>query len=451
MSKFESSPIVKEFRKQKANNLQKENIFVITGVSGGPDSMALLYLLHRFEIKTVAVHCNYQLRGENSEKDQELVEKMCGLWGIECVAVRLDVKEAGNQNFQAWARSRRYQVFNDLRNEYGADLVATAHHEDDQLETIFQKILRGAGMPAWKGMSVIDQDIFRPLLRVQKSDIMMFVEDNNIPYRIDSSNEESTYSRNFLRHNWFPLLNKLFPGWRENLLKIPIRAAEFEGMADEILSSLKKNRTTLRRENFLALSPGIREPLLHRFYETSGMNGPISTGAISEISRLDTLQTGKTIQLNNTTYLTRNRDYFVLEVKETKTEEPVTIHQDQLNKETRKDDFIFKIKPVQTSFEEGTLHLDADKICFPVKLRQWENGDRFSPLGMEGNQLVSDHLTNRKIRSTEKSRAKIIESFDGIICAVIFPHKLKDGQIGTLADPFRCTSETRQIFTIRKQ
>lgn len=450
MNKFESSPVVKEFQKQKASNLPKEKVFLIAGVSGGPDSMALLYLLHRFDIKTVAVHCNYQLRGEASDKDQELVEKMCALWGVECIAVRLDSPKTENGNFQAWARERRYQVFRDLMAEYKADYITTAHHEDDQLETILQRILRGAGTPAWKGMNILDDEIFRPLLGVEKSGVMKFVQDFNIPYRIDISNEESTYARNFLRHNWFPALNRFFPGWRENLLKIPHRAAEFEGMADEILSLVQVDEQTLNREKFLNLTPGIRDAVFYRFYEKSGIELPVSSGGLSEINHLEKLQTGKSIQLNNQVFVTRDRKRFILYENKETADETLTIFREQLEKELQTDSLILKTADELNAFEKETLNLDAGKVKFPISIRKWKDGDVIQPMGMTGTQLISDHLTNRKIKSTEKNLAKVIESFDGIICAVIFPHKLKDGQIGTLSELYKCTSDTSQILIIRK-
>lgn len=447
MNKFESSPIVKEFQKQKSRLTGVNR--VIAGVSGGPDSMALLYLLHRFELDTVVVHCNYQLRGEQSDKDQELVEQMCMQWGAECIAVRLDSSQAETQNFQAWARSRRYEIFRDIKEEYDADVIATAHHEDDQIETILQKILRGAGTPAWKGMDVIDQDKFRPLLGVKKSEIMKFVQDFNIPYRIDSTNEESTYARNFLRHNWFPLLNKFFPGWRENLLRIPNRAKEFEAMADEILAPLKIDDVTLHR-NFLDVSPDIREAVFLRFYELSGMNIPLSSAALSEVHRLDTLQTGKSVQLSGGVFVYRNRDHFVVTTEKNQPDNPVSFTREQLEDGSHADSLLLKMYPAATGFEESTLNMDADKLKFPIVIRRWENGDSLQPIGMQGTQLVSDHLTNRKIRADLKKRAKVIESFDGMICAIIFPHKLQDKQIGTLAEPLKCTSDTKTILTVRK-
>jgi len=273
MSKFESSPVAKAFQKSVKNYLPDSST-LITGVSGGPDSMALMYLLHRFELDTVIVHCNYQMRGEDSEKDQRLVEKMSAFWGFECVAVRLE-KETSS-NFQEWARERRYEVFFDLKREFDADFVTTAHHQDDQIETILQRILRGSGVSAWRGIKPMENQLFRPLMEVSKSEIMKFAEEFNIPYRIDNSNEESTYARNFLRHNWFPELQNFFPGWRDNILKLSARATEFELMTDEVLKSVKTNNRSLSRSDFLNLPDPIRPPVLYQFLETVDFDYSIS-------------------------------------------------------------------------------------------------------------------------------------------------------------------------------
>lgn len=122
---------------------EPSSLFVI-GVSGGPDSMALLYLLHLLEQDTFVVHVNYGKRGKKSDKDQELTEQMAFQWGFECCSIRLDPEEAKGKNFQNWAREQRYRFFRDLMQDLKADAIVTAHHQDDQIETILQKLFRGA-------------------------------------------------------------------------------------------------------------------------------------------------------------------------------------------------------------------------------------------------------------------------------------------------------------------
>ncbi|PWN07368.1 tRNA lysidine(34) synthetase TilS [Rhodohalobacter mucosus] len=450
MGKFESSPVTKTFLSAHQKFLTKENR-IIVGVSGGPDSMALLYLLHRTDTDSVAVHCNYGLRGKDSDKDQELVEEMCKLWEIECVAVRPEI-DKNSGNFQNKARDERYRIFEELKSEYGADYIATAHHRDDQVETILQKLLRGAGMGSWKAMSPLDGEFFRPLLDIPKSEILNFVQLMNVPFRMDGSNEESTYARNFLRHAWFPDLSRLFPGWKENLLRLPDRADEYTAMADTILAGCLNGTTRLNRDRFLSLPDTIRQGIMHRFLEKSIDGLSVSAAFLNTLNTLDSLQTGNRISINERYDLLRDRDEFVLSDTETAESsfQKVVIQQNHLQKIFRANGLILRIENFNGSFDNRSLKLDSEKVAFPVTLRRWKEGDQFTPLGMDGTQRISDHLTNRKISSAEKSDAFVLESFDGVIVAVIFPHSAADGQIGTISEQVRCSDNTQTTVTIRK-
>ena len=446
MSKFESSPVTKAFQKS-VNNYLPDSSTLIVGASGGPDSMALLYLLHRYELDAVIVHCNYQIRGEDSEKDQRLVEKMSSFWGFECVSVRLEKESLSN--FQEWARERRYEVFFDLKREFDADFVTTAHHQDDQIETILQRILRGSGISAWRGIRPIENQLFRPLLGVSKADILKFVEQFNIPYRIDNSNEESTYARNFLRHNWFPELQKFFPGWRENILKLSVRATEFELMADEILKSVRKNNRSLYRSEFLNLPNQIRPAILYQFLDSVKFEIVASSSLQNIAEKVSELQSGKAVQLSSKYQIIRDRDLFTVQKLDSEQKSPVVINSDDLKQISRVYGIELQVEEFTGEFIPRTLSMDLSKISFPITIRQWKEGDSIRPLGMEGTQLISDHLTNRKISSAQKTEAFLIESFDGNICAVIFPHHTSDDQIGTISEQVRCSSETKKVLVIR--
>ena len=448
MSKFESSPVAKAFQKSIKNYLPDAST-LIAGVSGGPDSMALLYLLHRFEVNAVIVHCNYQLRGEDSEKDQRLVEKMSAFWGFECVSIRLD-KES-DSNFQEWARERRYEIFFDLKHEFDADFVTTAHHQDDQIETILQRILRGSGISALSGIKALERQLFRPLLEVSKSEIMKFAEQFNIPYRIDNSNEESTYARNFLRHNWFPELHHFFPGWRDNILKLSVRATEFKLMTVEVLSSIKKSSGSISRTGLLNLPEEIRTPVLYQFIEEMTFNINVSSSLQKVAEKLPELQSGKAVHLSNEYQIIRDRDLFTVQYLSNDRKPPVKISSDDLNQIKKVYGLHLNVEKFTEEFSSETLSMDFSKIAFPITIRQWEEGDTIRPLGMEGNQLISDHLTNRKISSARKSEAFVIESFDGNICAVIFPHHTSDNQLGTISEMVRCDSKTEKVLVIRNQ
>ncbi len=455
MSKFELSRLNREFQAIKERFPGLFNGKMVLGVSGGADSMSLLYLLHRNQIDTVAVHCNYQVRGKSSDQDQQLVEEVCSLWNIDCVSVRLNPKESEGQNFQAWARDERYRIFREIKVTENANLILTAHHEDDQIETILQKMLRGSGIGSWKGMDLLDGDLLRPLLKVSKSEIMEFVQKYHVPYRIDSSNEESTYARNFIRNNWFPELNTLFPGWKENLMRIQDRSVEFEKMADQLLSYLTEGEypdCRLKRKEFLQLDRALWPVVMHRYLQRIDSGLDISRGFLSHIQELENLQTGKSIQITDNTHLVRDRSFFVIE----KSSDNFPIG----STEIIIDDSISESRTVFGEIEisaetwdqkirEHIIQLDYDKLKFPLTFRKWKEGDRIKPLGMKGSQLISDHLTNVKIPAVEKKGVKVLTSFDGIVYAVIFPTDFQDNKLGTIAETAKCDSQTKKILILR--
>ncbi|MEX0944125.1 MAG: tRNA lysidine(34) synthetase TilS [Balneolaceae bacterium] len=456
MSKFELSHVNNRFRKLKKDHLETLKGPVIAGVSGGPDSMALLYLLHRNRIETIVVHCNYQLRGKSSDLDQELVEKICSLWEIECVSVRLDPELMSKGNFQAWARDERYRILREIKKEEKGSLILTAHHEDDQIETILQKMLRGAGLISWKGMRFIEGDLFRPLLQVSRSEIMNFVQDFNIPYRIDSSNEESTYARNFIRNNWFPELNKLFPGWKENLLRLPDRSEEFRIMTDHLLKAVVNEEDhSLNRSELLNLDETLWPVIIHRYLGEMSDDFDVSRGFLEQMEQLKNLQSGQSIQLSESKSLIRDRNRFLVDDNVVDDDDEGAVDSRLLTQKMATNGVIisnieFNVETWDGTFVEGVLHLDQKTLNYPLTLRNWRDGDKFRPLGMGGSQLVSDYLTNQKVSSVHKKKAKILESFDGTIYAVIFPRQTTGNRIGALSDSVKCRPETKIILTIHK-
>tara|TARA_R100001143_G_scaffold63605_1_gene73837 strand:- start:65977 stop:67332 length:1356 start_codon:yes stop_codon:yes gene_type:complete len=448
MSKFESSLLNQHFKKCKEAYPELDTERVVVGVSGGPDSMSLLYLLHRNSVNTIVVHCNYQLRDKSSDLDQALVEDVCTLWGLECVSVRLESDTANAGNFQDWARNERYRIFQDIQNEYKAAYILTAHHEDDQIETIFQKILRGAGLTSWKGMRLLEGVLMRPLLEVSRSDIMSFVQEFNIPYRIDGSNEESTYARNFIRNQWFPEVNRLFPGWKSNMLQLPERAEEYREMSDMILTQLLDRPGHLNREKFLSLKERLKPVLMHRFIQISRHPVEVSTGFLSNLEGLKNLQTGKRIQITESIFLLRERDHFILYKESESKESDVVIEDQDLDNGLSLFGFDWYIDNEFSSLDRSKIQLDYQELLFPLTVRYWKAGDQIQPLGMKGRQNVSDLLTNYKVSAKSKKQAKVVESFDGTVYAVIFPDGFKNGQFGVISEKVRCSEETFKTLTI---
>lgn len=455
MNKSELSRVFRDFDSAIANHIpDRDNFSAIVGVSGGPDSMTLLYLIHLLGIKATVVHCNYQLRGKSSEVDQELVEEVCSMWDFECVSVRFDSESAGKRgNFQNRARMQRYQVFLDMKRELKADAIILAHHQDDQLETIIQKIMRGSGVSAWQGMQEWDGRIFRPLLNLSKANILEYASENNIPYRLDSSNEESTYARNFLRNGWFPVLDDLFPGWRDNLLKVQERGREHETVIATLTEALCDEENALNRERFLAIDSIVRVPvLLHLIKKVAG-HSPVSADRLESLPQLDELQTGKKVQLNEEWSLLRDRDHFVLQGLEAERPKPMVLSMGILSgKPFNYGRLTAVLEEWKGTINKSCLQIDADSVEWPLTVRAWEQGDRLNPLGMDGSQTVADLLTNRKVSALEKARTRVVETDDSRICAVLFPKTGSgngSGDIpGAIADWARCKESTGRVLCL---
>jgi len=451
MSRFESSPIVKSFRKNLETISDGVPLAFVCGVSGGADSMALLYLMHRHNLNCTVVHCNYQLRGAESGKDRDLVEQISALWNFECITATFNPDEAKLQNTQAWAREKRYQVFRDIKEEYNADFIVTAHHQTDQVETILQKILRGAGMSSWKGMDVVDGALFRPLIHVSKGEIQKFAEAHEVPYRQDASNEAAGYARNFIRQGMAPEMDHFFPGWRDNLLKIPQRAEEFSLMADVLVSGLTAGSNKIDRNALLKLPPTLWPVVFHHFLKKALPDVTFTEGAINRFLTAGELQPGASIELNESWKIIRDRNHFVLEkIGENNKGESLTVTRGSLTDGLNYEGIRLQLTIWNGTHNSGSLQIDADKLTWPFTLRRWQNGDRIQCLGMKGRKKVAGLLTDKKIRPSQKKDAILIESFDGIVSAVIFPHATPDGEAGAISEQVKCSPATKHILQIDK-
>ncbi len=408
--------------------------------------MALLYLLHQLDAKAVVVHVNYGKRDKQSDLDQELVEQMAFQWGFECCSVALNPTEAEGQNFQNWARDQRYQFFRDLQAENNADAIVTAHHQDDQVETVLQKILRGSSPTAWQGMSIWDGELFRPLLPFPKADILAYCEAEAIPFRVDKSNEDSGFARNFLRNEFAPKMDELFPGWQKNILSLPTYAHTFKESISTLAHQVS-SANNIHLEKFKELPELLKPAVLKTILDKVGLKGAYSKGQLKELAEIELLQTGKKLRIRNF-LLIRDRNEILIRPDETDEDsaKSALLNKDWVEKGVQKFGLSIKLNPFPK--KNADLRLDADLLSWPLTLRTWEAGDAFTPLGMEGQQKVSDHLTNRKIPTFNREKALVLCGSDGTIYAIIYPEKSANGEQGAVSEMAKCNPITQTFLTI---
>ena len=443
MNKSESNSIQLQVKNQYFSIFPKAGKLIV-GVSGGPDSMALLYLLHKNDIPIFVVHINYGLRGEESDADQHLVEEICAMWNIECCSVKLEGTEAKG-NFQDWARHKRYEIFRDLRDEMAAAGIAVAHHADDQLETILLKMLRGGGITSWQGIQVWNGELFRPLLGFSKNQILKYCEVEAIPFRKDASNQTDSYARNALRNSVFDVFEKFIPGWKSNLKEISNRAAITSELLDYILEKVSTN-DSISLVDLSSFSQQLKKALLKRFIYLN-TNIQLSKGELNDILDLSEAQTGKVMVLNKYYKLFKNRDHLNLKGVD---------HEVLIEKTFSKEDLERGINLKQWNLKIGRpnhatdLRLNAEVISFPIQLRPWKHGDIFQPFGLNGSQKISDHLTNRKINASVKEESLILIDAGGTICAILYPQTAINGENGCISDHMKISETTKNVLSISK-
>jgi len=453
MNKSELSRLAKKISLQIDQWLDTgNNLNIVIGVSGGPDSMALLFLLDELDITLTVAHVNYLTRGKDSNADEELVRNVADELNLPVKVYHADPAERENKNFQAWARDIRFSFFRKIKKDADANYIATAHHRDDQIETILMKILRGAGPSAWQGMAILDDVIFRPLLNTSKQEILNYLNVNDIPFRVDKSNKTPHYARNLLRLTLIPRLHELLPGWDENIMKLPGYGRQFENSIKAILNLLKIGDDTLDYHDLIKLENDLCRSVILEWVKQQLPDRRISGSALKEIENLSKLQTGQQIQLSDSVRLVRNRNELkISQISDGKSFSHVIINRQELVERDSK--IINDVEITMESFNNpdftSCLYLRENALEFPLTVRIWKEGDSFQPFGMKGHQKISDHLTNRKIPTLEKKKVYVIETFDETICAVIFPAiKNNSGQPGTIDHKFRCLAKNELCVKI---
>jgi tRNA(Ile)-lysidine synthase len=448
MNKSDWSPIETTVWENIQQNFSDiSSLSFVVAVSGGMDSMCLLHIFKELGVSALVSHINYQKRGEQSDKDARLVEEQGAKWGFECDITTVDPTKAENENFQQWARNVRYDKFRKLAKTHGANGIATAHHEDDQIETILQKIFRGAGLASWSGMRVWDGEIFRPLLGISRTQIEAYVKENAIPYRTDESNFKTNFARNFLRNEWLKDLRDFFPGWKQNVLRVKQQADTYKQALQWIANRITDSRG-IERKAFHSLGSGLQKALMLFLIKRDNPALQISHDSLNQLDELLELQTGKAIQLVPGVSVLRDREYYVIEFESEQRFEPVHLEREQLEDGIYIAELNFKIEMFENPSFKEALYLDAAKISWPIRIRRWQPGDQFQPFGMEGHQQVSDHLTNRKISAAHKDRALVIESFEETIYAIIFPPIKNQIPPGTISEQVKCDTNTEKCLKI---
>lgn len=386
--------------------IESQKSSFLLAVSGGIDSMVLCDLFLKSNLNFSVAHCNFQLRENDSDLDEEFVRNYCIQNQIEFHSKKFNVKEykaSGNFSTQMAARDLRYAWFQKLMQENQFDFLVTAHHLNDSLETFLINLSRGTGINGLSGIQFQQSEIIRPLFNISKESILEYAELNQIQWREDSSNATNDYVRNKIRHQITPILNEIHPDFLNNFSKSiqilneekELLQNEIQNLSEELFVKIEGNYS-ISIEKLNQLQP-LHSYLFHLFSKYGFMH-PI------EIEKLMNANEGS--EINSDEFrLIKNREKLILS-QQTKinTSEEFIVEEGKLMQKPLN----LRLSKSEAKDFSATETLDYDKISFPLRLRRVKTGDIFFPFGMKGSKKLSKYFKDEKFSKIDKENSWLL-------------------------------------------
>lgn len=431
------------------NYIASESLFstddrLVLAVSGGCDSMVMLELFRQLEYDFVVAHCNFKLRGAESDGDEVFMRDYCGEHGIELHVKIFETREFALQegiSIEMAARELRYQWFYNLLDSLAYNYLLTAHHQDDLVETMLINLSRGTGIRGLSGIHPKRERLVRPLLFASREQLWSHANAEKVPFRNDSSNHEIVHQRNLIRHKILPLFEEINPAFKANAAKTAAILKETEQLyqakvEEEHARFVSRDGNSLKLDlAYLQQSP-FAETLLFEVLHPFGFNA----GQVKEIGLALSSEAGKAFY-SETHRLVKDRDVFILTPKSTGQLNRFYIEADCLEM-TEPFDLQLERLPCnkQFRFSKSTTiaDLDVDLLEFPLVLKKWEQGEYFQPLGMSGFKKLSDFFVDEKFSIPEKENCWILYSAGKVVWIV--GHRIDNR--------FKITDNTQNVLRI---
>lgn len=419
---------------------------VLLAVSGGPDSMAMAGLFYEAKIPFAVAHCNFGLRGKAADEDEHLVLDWCLERRIICHARVFNTRkraEEEKKSIQEAARDIRYEYLNQLCGEYGYACIATAHHREDNAETVLMRIFQGAGIHGLQGIPKKNGRIIRPLLFASQKSLQVYLADRQIPFRIDASNHTDAYLRNRLRRHTLPAIKKEFADAVDQLNALSEKMQDaswlYQHAVATQLAALSMPVSGPEEAGLwaaqLAAHPA-RKTLLYEWLKPFGF----SAAQTDEVLYLLEAPVGKKVT-SGTHMVLRERNHLLLAPLASPDTQSYAIHKIPGMVETMDAVFHFSEAALPGNPDVGkySVYLDLDKIKLPLMLRRWQAGDTFCPLGMGGKtKKLSDFFVDQKLSVRQKEKVWILESKGRIVWVAGF----------RLDERFKLDQATRKVLQV---
>ena len=401
---------------------------VLVALSGGADSVALLRILLRLGYRCQTVHCNFHLRGEESDRDEQFVTQLCHSLDVPCEVVHFDTQAYAAEHhlsIEMAARELRYREFERLRQTYGLAAIAVAHHQDDAVETLLLNLIRGAGINGLTGMRSRNGYVVRPLLCITRDEIIAYLDRIGQPYVTDSTNLTDEYARNKVRLNLIPLMQQINPAAKDNIQQATEHLAQAATIYNKVVAEVSADVVQTDSEGAAIsiaalLATDVPQAYLFEILHPYGFN----SAQVADIFRSLSSEPGRMFHAAAYTVL-RDRTHLLIRPRQsasTPDDAIYTLPDEgtlQLPDGTRL--LVHRMSP-DTSWQvprrSDMLCIDAARISGTLTVRHPREADRFHPFGMRGSKLLSDFYTDIKLPRTEKSHQWLLCHDDDIVWAI---------------------------------
>lgn len=393
---------VKEFIEKEDLCSKQDKILV--ALSGGADSVALTRILITLGYHCEAAHCNFELRGEESDRDEDFVRNFCRSLNIKCHSIHFETRRYAAQqsiSIEMAARELRYNWFTKICEESDCQVVAVAHHKDDSVETMLLNLIRGTGINGLLGIRPKNGNVVRPLLCASRQEVVEYLHRMNQTYVTDSTNLEDEYTRNKIRLNLLPLMEEINPSVKDGLVKT---ASYLNDISKVYQQAIKESidRIFITPEKEISIEKLMNEPapqaLLFEVLSPLGFNST----QVEEVYGSLNGQPGKRF-ISSQWQVVKDRDLLLIEKVKTANDKPQIIFEE-----------VLFTKEFVIPKDKDTACFDANKFKGVISIRKWEKGDYFIPFGMKGKKLVSDFMTDSKFSLFKKEQQWVLSCNDQI-------------------------------------
>lgn len=426
----------------KERSLLVPNDKLLLAVSGGLDSVVLTDLMSSLQYPYAIAHCNFGLRGDESNEDENFVRQLAQAKKVDFHVQHFNTKyyaEEEGISTQMAARSLRYSWLERVRQTEGYSRLVTAHHLSDSLETALMNFTRGTGVRGLRGIRVQSGNVIRPLLTTTRHDIEAYARENALQWREDSSNAQDNYTRNFFRHHIIPRMKEVNPALEQSFDSMSRRLRDADRLIMEMAEILMRDYSTLRgkdwyisKKAFASGNLAVAEEIFRPF----GLNISQVRDLIKGLKQ----EKGTRLYHSKTHQINVDRKFIIISGRFEPTSEEIEIQslEHSISHSLGTFHFDFTANTGELHRQQYSISVDEGKVHLPLKIRKWKEGDTFQPLGMTGKKKISDFMIDAKIPLNLKERVYVMESEGEILWVIGY----------RLDERFKVTKDTQRILHI---